>query len=112
MKIVKKRASITARDITNGSAHKCHECPGALAINRLLKKDWICAVYSTGVGYHKVEENTDSFSDPFPYRVKCYFYENEIPGKLRAFMQVFDNDLPAKPVRFTIEIPEEILRHP
>ncbi len=99
--MVRKRAHITARDIEHGVRGLCKECPGALAINRILAKNWFTRVGSYGLELVNVNDQDEGVLEV------CGV---EVPDRLRNFVTAYDARKPVAPVTFTLDIPERTAR--
>jgi hypothetical protein len=91
---------VTREDIDIGQAKKCHTCPVALAINRVLSPD-----YRSSVGW------TDLTI--FRHNPGGWAAQYETPAKAARFIMAFDDGtMPheVSPFEFELDIPEVALR--
>ena len=103
-KTVPYEVEITQADIDNGCKSKASNCPGALAINRVVAP---LGLYSAvGITF------TDFYDEPVPFQgfddYKEPVHTMGNPNILKMFVTAFDDSRLALPVKFTIELPEDL----
>lgn len=87
---MKTRINVTANDIAKGEAHQPATCPVAIAIQRKLKPKAVALV------------GTDDVS------IGCEGIE--LPMRAVNFILAFDDRSAVQPFRFTIDIPDKLLK--
>lgn len=88
--MVRVQVEVTQEDIVNGQRRVPTSCPVALACRRELGN-----VRISVTAYY--------------IRVNTGFPVLEIPETVKAFVRDFDGFRPVEPIKFTLEVPEELL---
>ncbi len=101
-KLKRVTVNVTARDIAKGLTAKCDRCPVALAMLRLLSKEYTIAVGISSVRYCKNIEHLHE---------DCV-YGPDMPLITTEFIRAFDSNRNPLPFKFKMRIPKMVLRHP
>lgn len=108
---MRTQIKVTRKDIKNGIARMCQECPIALAINRALKEQFSAFIAQIHVPILPSSPPCCSIVDAFleMSKLSC-IYAFSMPYKAQLFICHYDDGCDVKPFNFVLDIPAKFLR--